>query len=151
ATTVGYTTRILDMKKEAEIMANVPSARLRRRFPKDSLVEVYKGQLKGWVPGTVAADAKEVAPPVGSQHHGKLLAATPREDNATIAEPSNAGSRALQADTLLSVMPPDASSTAGSQAGSTAGAPEFRSRLTWLEVNVILQQPDAVGAGTPIK
>ncbi|CAE8604939.1 unnamed protein product, partial [Polarella glacialis] len=112
---------------------------------------VYKGQLKGWVPGTVAADAKEVAPPVGSQHHGKLLAATPREDNATIAEPSNAGSRALQADTLLSVMPPDASSTAGSQAGSTAGAPEFRSRLTWLEVNVILQQPDAVGAGTPIK
>ncbi|CAE8584018.1 unnamed protein product, partial [Polarella glacialis] len=148
ATTVGYMIRILDMKDEAEILANVPSARLRRRFPNGSLVEVFQGQLKGWVSGTVAADAEEVAPPVGSQHHGKLLAPSPRhsrESNATIAEPSTAGSRLLQVDNMLSVMP-DASSTAGSQVGSTAGAPEDRSRLTWLEVNVILQQPDAVGA-----
>ncbi|CAE8600849.1 unnamed protein product, partial [Polarella glacialis] len=150
ATTVGYTIRILDIKDGAEIMVNVPSARLRRRFPKDSLVEVFQGQLKGWVLGTVAADAEEVAPPVGSQHHGKLLALSPREDNATIAEPSTAGLRVLQADSILSLMT-DASSKASFQAGSTAGAPEDRSRLTWLEVNVILQQPDDVGAGAPIK
>jgi len=54
ATMTGYH---VEVQSSGEVLMNVASLRLRRRFPASSLVEVYRGQKLGWCEARIHAEA----------------------------------------------------------------------------------------------